>query len=409
MTAASRGDAEALDARDPLGAFVERFARPDADLVYLDGNSLGRLPHATRTRLRDAVDHEWGDDLVRGWSRWLELPRAVGDRLGTELLGAGEGEVLVCDSTTVNLYKLAVAALDARPDRPDLVVPEREFPTDRYVLEGIAERAGGGRSVRFGSGADADERTALVVASVVDYRTSALTDIAATTAHVHDAGALMLWDLSHAVGSVPVDLTGSGADLAVGCTYKHLCAGPGAPAFLYVRGELQEQLRQPIWGWFGQDEQFAMGPHYTPADGIDRFLTGTPNVLGLLSVDEGVALVAEAGIQAIAEKGRALTSLLIDLAEEWLSPLAFVVASPTDARARGAHVSLAHPEALAISQALIAEAAVVADFRPPDLLRLGPAPLSSRFVDVWDGLERLRHLVSRGGHSGYADVQVRVT
>jgi kynureninase len=220
---------------------------------------------------------------------------------------------------------------------------------------------------------------------------------------------MVLWDLSHAVGSVRVDLGACGADLAVGCTYKHLCAGPGAPAFLYVRRDLHDQLRQPIWGWFGQADQFAMGPRYEPAPGIERFLTGTPDVLGLLAVEQGVALVAEAGIDAIAEKGRALTTLLVELAEEWLVPLGFTVASPADASHRGAHVSLAHPDAFAISQALVAEAAVVPDFRPPDLLRLGPAPLSSRFVDVWDGMDRLCHLVSRNVHVSYQDNPRRVT
>ena len=407
MSAPSRADAEALDERDPLAGFVDRFARPDDELVYLDGNSLGRLPHATRTRLRDAVDHEWGDDLVRGWSRWIELPLSVGDRIG-ELVGAQPGEVLACDSTTVNLYKLAAAALAARPDRPDVIVPADEFPTDRYVLEGLVAQQPG-RSVRYASPDSADERTALVVASVVDYRTAALVDVAAVTARIHDAGAMVLWDLSHAVGSVPIDLGACGADLAVGCTYKHLCGGPGAPAFLYVRRDLHESLRQPIWGWFGQAEQFAMGPRYEPAPSIERFLTGTPNVLGLLAVEEGVAVVAEAGVEAIAEKGRALTSLLIELADEWLVPLGFTVASPSDAFRRGAHVSLAHPDAFAISQALLAEAAVVPDFRPPDLLRLGPAPVSSRFVDVWDGMDRICHLVSRNTHSAYADGPRRVT
>ncbi|MFL5226816.1 MAG: kynureninase [Microvirga sp.] len=406
MTAPSRADAEALDRDDPLAAFVDRFARPDADLVYLDGNSLGRLPHATRTRLRDAVDHEWGDDLVRAWSRWIELPRSVGDRLG-EVLGARPGEVLVCDSTTVNLYKVAAAALAARPDRPDVLVPEHEFSTDRYVLEGHVAQSSG-RRLRYTSPDDVDEDTAVVVASAVDYRTAELADVEGATARAHEAGALVVWDLSHAAGSVPIDLRGSDVDLAVGCTYKHLHAGPGAPAFLYVREDLQDALRQPIWGWFGQAEQFTMGARYEPASGIDRFLTGTPNVLGLLAVEEGVAVVAEAGVPAIAEKARALTTMLIDLAREWLTPLGFTVASPTDAMRRGAHVALAHPEARAISLALIAEADTVGDFRPPDMLRLGPAPLSSRFVDVWDGMDRLCSLVRRGAHAAYIGAAARV-
>ncbi len=366
----------------------------EAELCYLDGNSLGRPPRATANRLAQFFEREWAGDLVEGWDRWIDLPTAVGDELGRVLLGASPGQVVVCDSVTVNLYKLAGAALAALPDRSVLVVPDGEFPTDRYVLEGLASRLG--HEVRMmrsdpihGVGPDdvaavVDERVALVCLSMVDYRTSAVADLVEITRLIHDAGAVGLWDLSHAVGSVPIQLDRAGVDLAVGCTYKYLNAGPGAPAFLYVRDDLQPRLRQPIWGWFGHRDQFAMADGYEPSAGIGRFLIGTPNLAGTIAVEEGVRLFAEAGIGAVRDKGQRLTSLLIELVDGWLDDLGFELASPRAADRRGAHVGLAHPDAGAISQALRRRARVVADYRPPDLLRLGPAPLSSRFVALRD-------------------------
>jgi kynureninase len=405
VTAPTRSDALALDAADELAPFVERFVVADPQLCYLDGNSLGRLPVAVASRLADAVQAEWGTELVRGWDRWLDLPVTVGDRIAP-LIGAHPGEVVACDSTTVNLYKVAAAALDARPDRPEILVPAAEFPTDRYVLEGLARRTG--RRIRHASPSEADEQTALAVASVVDFRTAAVADVAGATAAAHGAGALVCWDLSHAAGSVAVDLGAAHADLAIGCTYKHLCGGPGAPAYLYVRRELQRELTSPIWGWFGQRDQFAMGPAYEPHDDIRRFLTGTTNVLGLVAVDAAVALVAEAGIARLQVKGRALTELVIAFADEHLSPLGLSVASPRAASERGAHVALAHPEAYRIGVAALAEG-VAPDVRPPDLVRIGPAPISTRFVEVWDGLDRIRSLVAAGAHLTVDPTRPRVT
>lgn len=391
----SRADAELLDEADPLAGFRDQFVVPDPGLIYLNGNSLGRLPITTQERLHSVIDHEWADDLVRGWDRWIDWPRRVGDRLGTALLGTQPGEVVVCDSTTVNLYKVAFAALALVPDRPRVVVGSEEFPTDRYVLEGLA--ASSGREFFAVPAGEAltthiDDQTALVVASLVDFRTAALADLAGTTKAVHRAGAKIIWDLSHAVGAVEIDLRATGVEFAVGCTYKYLNAGPGSPAFVYVRSDIQQQVRQPIWGWFGQHDQFAMGPRYEPVTGIEQFLTGTPSVLGLVAVDEGVALLAEAGIDRAAAKARALTDLLIALADEWLAPLGFAVVSPRDGSRRGGHVALSHPAASKLGQALIDDAGVVGDCRPPDLLRLCPAPLYTRFVDVWDGMARIRDL-----------------
>jgi len=400
---ADRSYAESLDAADPLAGFRGRFVREDPSLIYLDGNSLGPLPRATRARIAEVVADEWGAGLVRSWHRWIELPGQVGDLLGEHLIGAAPGQVAVCDSTTVNLYKLAWAALDARPGRGVIVTDDDNFPTDRYVLQGIAAQRGGelrmiGTDLDQGLAAAAlraavDERTALVSLSHVAYRSGALADMAQITAIVHEAGALALWDLCHSAGAVPVELDASGADLAVGCTYKYLNAGPGAPAFLYVRRELQQALRQPVWGWFGQRDQFDMGRVYEPAPGIGQFLTGTPQIIGTVAVQEGARLLAEAGIARLRAKAVALTGYLIGLADAWLAPHGVTVASPRPAERRGAHVTLAHPEAWQISQALI-QRGVIGDYRTPDRLRLGPAAAYTRFTDVWDALDILRQIMT---------------
>jgi kynureninase len=400
-----RSYAEELDAADPLARFRGRFVRDIPAPIYLDGNSLGPLPRATRDRIAEVVAQEWGSGLVRSWHGWIDLPGQVGDFLGEHLIGAAPGQVAVCDSTTVNLYKLACAALDARPGRRVILTDDDNFPTDRYVLQGIAEQRGGelriiGTDMDQGLDAGAlrdavDSSTALVSLSHVAYRSGALADMATITEIVHEAGALALWDLCHSVGAVPVELDATGADLAVGCTYKYLNAGPGAPAVLYVRRELQPALRQPVWGWFGQRDQFEMGPAYDPAPGIGQFLTGSPQIIGTVAVQEGARLQAEAGIGRLRAKGLALTGYLIALADEWLAPHGVTVASPRRGERRGSHVTLAHPEAWRISQALIA-AGVIGDYRTPDRVRLGPAPAYTRFSDVWDALDILRTIMTEG-------------
>jgi kynureninase len=415
---ADRSYAEELDAADQLAGFRDRFARDDRSLIYLDGNSLGPPPRTTRARIAEVVSQEWGADLVRSWSRWIDLPAQVGDLVGEHLTGAAPGQVVVCDSTTVNLYKLACAALDARPGRDVIVTDDDNFPTDRYVLEGIAAQRGAElRMIRSdpdqGLADDVlrgalDERAALVSLSHVAYRSGALADMAKITGIVHDAGALALWDLCHSVGAVPVELDASEADLAVGCTYKYLNAGPGAPAFLYVRRDLQERLRQPVWGWFGQRDQFEMGPGYNPAPGISRFLTGTPDVIGTVAVQEGARLLAKAGIGRLRAKAVALTGYLITLADAWLAPYGVTVASPRQDARRGAHVTLAHPQAWQISQALIRER-VIGDYRTPDRLRLGPAPLYTRFADVWDALDILRQIVADRAYQDFPATRSVVT
>lgn len=415
--AGDRSCAERLDAEDALAQFRDRFVLDDP-VIYLDGNSLGPLPRTTQARVAEVVSQEWGRGLVRSWNQWIGLPRQAGDLLGEHLIGAAPGQVAVCDSTTVNLYKLACAALQAQPGRSVIVTDDDNFPTDRYVLQGIAAQRGCElRVVRAdldqGLGEETlreavDERTALVCLSHVAYRSGALADMAAVTRIVHDAGALVLWDLCHSVGAVPVSLDASAADLAVGCTYKYLNAGPGAPAFLYVRGGLQQRLRQPVWGWFGQRDQFSMGPDYDPAPGIGQFLTGTPQVIGTVAVQEGARLLAEAGIGRLRAKGTALTRYLIDLADTWLARYGITVASPRQDEQRGAHVTLAHPRAWQISQALIRRN-VIGDYRTPDRLRLGPAPAYTRFSDVWDALDILRQIMADRGYEDLPSARSVVT
>jgi kynureninase len=410
--------AEQLDAADPLAGFRDRFARSDEALIYLDGNSLGPLPLATAARIAEVVSSEWGAGLVRSWNHWVGLPREVGDLIGEHLTGAAPGQVLVSDSTTVNLFKLVNAALDAQPGRTVLITDDDNFPTDRYVLAGIAAQRGcelrmihtdldeglAAEALLAALGPD----VALVSLSHVAYRSGALADMARVTSLVHDAGALVLWDLCHSAGAVPVRLDASGADLAIGCTYKDLNAGPGAPAFLYVRAGLQDRLRQPIWGWFSQRDQFAMGPGYDPVPGIERFATGTPQILGTVAVAEGTKLLGEAGIDRLREKGVALTSYLIHLADEWLAPHGFRLASPRADARRGSHVTLYHRDAWRISQALIA-AGVIGDYRSPDRLRLGPVPITTRFTDVWDALDRLRQIAAGKSYESQPATPSRVT
>ena len=332
----------------------------------------------------------------------MDVPLMLGDQIGA-LLGAGPGQVAVADSTTVCFYKAASAALDARPGRLEIVTDRGNFPTDRYVLESLA--AARGLRVRWLEPADRTlgpspeevapllgDQTALVTFTHVDYRSAAILDMPAITQLAHDAGALTIWDLSHSVGSVPVELDDAGADLAVGCTYKYLFGGPGAPAFIYVRSDLQASLRQPVWGWLGRRDPFRMDPGYEPAAGIRAFLSGTPPILALSALAPGLEVVTRAGLEEIRAKGIALTELAIALADRWLAEHGVTVASPRDARIRGAHVALAHRDAAALCERL-ADRGVLVDYRAPDVVRLGLSPLTTRFVEVWDGVSALREVL----------------
>jgi kynureninase len=413
-----REAALSADAQDPLACFRERFAIADPHRIYLDGNSLGRLPLVTREALAAGVA-DWGERVVSGWPDWIEGPSRVGDLLAGELLGAAAGEVCVCDSTTVNLFKLCAAVLDA-PGAPTVVVTDHaNFPTDRYVVEGMCERRGLELSLFDSDPIDGPQAweieplianaPALVVLSHVAYRSGALADMEAIETLAATHGAIVIWDLSHSVGAVPVALGAAGARLAVGCSYKYLNAGPGSQAWLYVASELQESLRSPIQGWFGQRSQFEMERDYDPAPGVERFLAGTPPVLGLIAVEEGVKLIAEAGIERLRAKSIELTELAIRLHEAWLVRLGFELATPAEAARRGSHICLRHSEAWSIRCALVEVSDVVVDFRPPDGIRLGIAPIYTSFIDVWDAVDRIRRLVEAGGQRGYGLEPGRVT
>lgn len=400
-------DVRRLDREDPLAGFRDRFL-PIEDpgvVAYLDGNSLGRPPSATLRRLHELVTREWGTGMIRSWERgWLDMPERVGDRLGTVCLGAAPGQVIVADSTTVCLYKALRAAVALRPGRTELVTDTDNFPTDRYVVAAVAEELG--LTVRWiesdpRSGVTVErlaeavgEATAVVTLSHVSYRSAYIADMAAITGLAHAAGAVAVWDLCHSVGVIPVGLDDTGADFAVGCTYKFLNAGPGAPAFLYARAEHHERFSQPVSGWMGARDIFQMAPRFQPAEGIRRALSGTPSVLGMVGVEQGVELIAEAGIHRVRAKSTALTRLAIELSDRWLAPLGFSVASPREDDLRGGHVTVAHPRAAEISRALI-EAGVVIDFRTPDGVRIGLSPLSTGFTELGLALERARAVASR--------------
>jgi kynureninase len=395
-------DPTPLDAADPLARFRDRFAPTEPGVVYLDGNSLGRPPKAALERLA-AIGDAWATRMIRGWEDgWLELPLVVGDQIAAGVLGAEPGTIAVADSTTVNLYRVASAALDSRPDRRTIVVERSEFPTDRYIVEGLARERG--LEIRWLDGDPVEglttdhiarelaADTALLILSAVNYRSAAIVDMRGVTEAARSVGALVLWDLSHAGGSIPVNLAANGIDLAVGCTYKYLNGGPGAPAYLYVRRALQDELRPPIQGWFAQSNQFEMGPAFERRAGIGGWLVGTPGIIALTAVQAGIELLAEAGIDAIRAKGIALTEYAIALTDELLAPLGCTVGSPRDGARRGAHVAIRHPAARRLTREMIGRG-VIPDFRAPDSIRIGLSPLTTSFSDVRTGLETIRDLL----------------
>ncbi len=405
---ADRALAAQLDAADPLASFLDRFEPLPAGTVYLDGNSLGRPPKQARAALEDLQDRQWRRRLIRSWNEgWMELPHELGDRLGAHLLAAGAGQTVVADSTTVCFYKLASAALAARPDATRIIADANDFPTDRYILESLAEQhdrtitwirspADGGPQPDQIQNALTQDQTALVALSHVSYRSAQIADMHAITQLAHDHGALALWDLSHSAGAVPIALDADDVDLAVGCTYKYLNGGPGAPAFLYVNRRHHDTLRQPIWGWLGRRDPFAMAPGYEPSAGIGQMLSGTPPILGLVAARAGIELSIEATIDAIRAKSTRLTAYAIELADRRLAPLDVTVGSPRDATTRGGHVALTHPDARTFTQRL-AERKVIVDFREPDIIRIGLSPLTTRFADVHAGVSKLAKLLETGG------------
>lgn len=408
--------AQELDSADPIRPYRHAFYHPDPELIYLDGNSLGRLPMATADHVGEVVLQEWGDNLIQSWGqRWWMLSREIGNLIAP-LLGAPADSVVIADSTSVCLYKLALGALRTRPGRTSIVTDTLNFPTDVHVLEAaataspdvevtIVDSQRGELADEEGIIAALDDTTALLSLSHVSFKSGYRYDMQRLTRAAHSVGALVLWDLSHSVGVVPIDLTE--VDLAVGCTYKYLNGGPGSPAFLYVHPDLA--IDNPIRGWWGHEEPFGFEFDYTPAAGIARFQTGTMPILSLTAIAPAVRLVAEAGIDTIRAKSVALGSLLIDLADEVLVPLGFSVASPRQAERRGSHVSLRHPGAWQVTQAMIADARVIPDFREPDNIRLGLAPLYTSFSDVHTAIHRIARLMQAGVHDTYPSSRRGVT
>jgi kynureninase len=407
-----------LDRSDPLGGFRDRYVFADPDLIYLDGNSLGRLPAAAPILLDRVVRHEWGEGLIRSWNEgWWDMQLEIGDRLAP-LIGAAPGEVIISDSTSVNLYKLATAAMRARPGRTRIVTDNTNFPTDVYVLRGVAEAHGatldlipvdGESDPAAGLEAALDHGTALVSLSHTTFKTGFTHDLARMTGLVHEIGALVLWDLSHSVGVVPIDLEEAGADLAVGCTYKYLNGGPGSPAFLYVRRALQGSLTNPIMGWWGHADPFAFDLDFRPADGIRRFHTGTMPVLSLVAIDAGLADVADAGIDRLRAKSVSLTEFFIDQWEEHLEGLGFELETPRDPGIRGSHVALSHPDAWPIDRAVIELGKVIPDFRAPDNLRFGLAPLYNSHLEMHTAVQRIKAIVENGELADFEARNVKVT
>ena len=405
----TRSDCLDLDSRDPLAPLRDQFelARVDAaGIIYLDGNSLGVLPKAAIDRARTVVENEWGVGLIRSWTAagWIDLSQRIGDKIAP-LVGAGPGEIIVADSTSVNLFKALSAAVALNPGRSRILSERANFPTDLYIADTFARERGLELTLvdHDEIASHLDDRVAILMLTHASYRTGRMYDMAAMTRSAKDAGAITIWDLAHSAGAVPVDLHGAGADIAVGCGYKYLNGGPGAPAFIWVHPRHAERLdregwRPPLSGWLGHAQPFAFEPHYQPAKGIQRFICGTPPVLSMATLECGVDTVLAAGdrggLTAIRNKSLALTDLFMRLVEERCAGRGFTIVTPREPGQRGSQVSLAYPDdGYAIMQAVIARG-VIGDFRPPDILRFGFTPLYTRFVDAWDAVDRLQQVMT---------------
>ena len=413
-------DPDVLDAQDPLRRFRDQFVIADPEVCYLDGNSLGRLPKKTTEVVQRFLVEEWGSQLVAGWSHWIDEAQRVGDIIGTFALGAAPGQVLALDTTSVNFFQLCEAAIKARPDRHVVISDTANFPTDRYILEGLCERFGK-RLVLIDdeSGeeyvnpemleARLSDDVALVTLSVIQYRSGALHDVRQLTRMAHESGALVVWDASHAVGVVDLKFDADDVDLAVGCTYKYCNSGPGSPAWLYVNERLQRSLRVPIQGWFAQRDQFAMGQGFDRADGMRGFQIASPSIVGLRCVETALAMIGEATLPAIAAKAAEGTEMMLALHDAWLAPLGFSVVTPRDATRRGGHITMKHPEAKQIAVAMRELVKVIPDYREPSSIRVAISPLATSFREVYDGFARIRDLVASGDYRKAAIPAGRVT
>lgn len=424
MAITDREYALELDRNDPLAHFRSRFVITDPDMCYLDGNSLGRLPHATVIAVNDYMTKEWGREVVTGWSHWVDEAQPTGDLIGRSALGAGPGQMLTCDTTSVNFYQLAVAAINARPGRKTIITDAANFPTDRYILDGIAKQLDLNLVIidNESAGSADNERitpeilekylsddVALVTLEVIQYRSGARNDIKSLTDLTRKYGALLLWDASHAVGAIEMDLDANGADLVVGCTYKYGNSGPGSPAWLYVSKRIQKELQVPIQGWFSQGDQFGMGPVFERAEGIRGYQIASPSLMGLRCVKSAFEIIEEAGIDAIASKAAIGTQMMIDLYDAWLADLGLTLLTSRNAKERGGHITLGHPDAARICIALRQFANVIPDYRTPNSIRLAISPLPTSYVEVWDGFQRIRDLVASRQYESVEEGGSRVT
>ena len=424
MKVTDREYALQLDKSDPLAHFKSQFVISDPEMCYLDGNSLGRLPKATITAINDFMTNEWGPEVVTGWSHWVDEAQPTGDLLGEAALGAAAGQVLVCDTTSVNFYQLCLAAIHARPGRKTIITDAANFPTDRYILDGIAKQFGLNLVIinNEDPAIAQHERitteilapylnndVALVTLEVIQYRSGARTDLKSITDQVRAIGALVVWDASHAVGAIELNLDANGVDLCVGCTYKYGNSGPGSPAWLYVSKRVQSELQVPIQGWFAQDAQFEMGPVFERSQTIRGFQIASPSLMGIRCVRTAFSMIQEAGIDAIAHKAAIGTQMMIDLYDAWLAPLGMELNTSRDPKERGGHISLVHPDAAQICVALRTIANVIPDYRTPHSIRLAISPLPTSYVEVWDGFARMRDLVASGRYKEVQEGGSRVT
>jgi len=407
MKVTDREYALELDKNDPLAQFKSRFVITDPDLCYLDGNSLGRMPHATVKAVNDFLTHEWGPEIVTGWSHWVDEAQPAGDLLGRSVLGAAAGQVLVCDTTSVNFYQLCLAAINSRPGRKTIITDAANFPTDRYILDGIAKQLGLNLVIIDNENPAISENeritvdilkphmsddVALVTFEVIQYRSGARNDIKSITDLVRSFGAWIVWDASHAAGAIEMNFDANGVDLAVGCTYKYGNSGPGSPAWMYVNKRVQKELQVPIQGWFANEDQFGMGVDFVKAEGIRGFQIASPSIIGIRGVQTAFSMIEEAGISAIAKKAATGTQMMIDLYDAWLADLGYTLLTSRDASERGGHISIGHPHAAQICVALRKFVNVIPDYRTPNAIRLAIAPLPTSYVEIWDGFERLRDL-----------------
>ena len=424
MKVTDRAFALELDKNDPLAEYRSKFVITDPNLCYLDGNSLGRLPHATVKAVSDFLSQEWGNEVVTGWSHWIDEAQVAGDLLGRAALGAGAGQVLVCDTTSVNFYQLCLAAINARPGRKTIITDAANFPTDRYILEGIARQLSMNLVIIDNEDPAIAENelitaellekymsedVALVTFEVIQYRSGARTDIQSVTDLARSYGALVVWDASHAAGAIEMNFDANGADLAVGCTYKYGNSGPGSPAWLYVNKRVQKELQVPIQGWFANEDQFGMGARFEKAEGIRGFQIASPSIVGIRSVQIAFAMIEEAGIDVIASKAAMGTQLMIDLFDEWLAPLGYTLLTSRNPQERGGHISIGHPDAAKICIALRKFANVIPDYRTPNAIRLAMAPLPTSYVEVWDGFARIRDLTESRQYEQVEGSDSRVT